>query len=303
MHQQKRPLSIIIGLSVAFLWSTSWVLIKYGLKDMPALPFAGIRNSIATLCLLPFLFLQKRRTDRPLSSRLWLRLVALGLLLYAGTQGALFLALTYLPAITVNLIWSFTTIVVALLGLFLLHEQQTILQWVGIAISIVGALLYFYPVVVQSNQLIGVGISAIGLLTNAGAAILGRSINRSKEMSPIVVTTISMAIGSALLLPIGIWLQGFPVISSTGWLIIIWLAVVNTATAFTLWNYVLRVLSATEASMINNTIAVWMPILAVLFLNETLNFRQIAALMLVGVGTLVVQIKRISHKKHVEVID
>jgi drug/metabolite transporter (DMT)-like permease len=298
---KRRSISIAIGLSVAFLWSTSWVLIKYGLKDIPALTFAGLRYSIATLCLLPFLFLQIRSSAHFSLKHLWPRLVALGFLLYAGTQGAMFLALSYLPAITVNLIWSFSTIVVALLGIILLHEKQTILQWAGIAISITGALLFFYPAGLQSYSIIGLVISVIGLLANAGAAIIGRSLNRSNEISPIVVTTISMAIGSAVLLPIGISLQGFPQISQSGWLTIIWLAVVNTAVAFTLWNYILRTLSAAESSMINNTMTIWIPVLAILFLNETLNYREIIALVLVGIGVLVVQIKKFPQRKRVAI--
>ena len=43
------------ALFVTFLWSTSWVLIKIGLQDIPALTFAGLRYGLAFLCLLPFL--------------------------------------------------------------------------------------------------------------------------------------------------------------------------------------------------------------------------------------------------------
>ncbi len=43
------------ALLVTFLWSTSWVLIKLGLRaSLPALTFAGLRYSLAFLCLVPF---------------------------------------------------------------------------------------------------------------------------------------------------------------------------------------------------------------------------------------------------------
>jgi drug/metabolite transporter (DMT)-like permease len=51
-------------------------------------------------------------------------LVVLGFLLYTATQGAMFLALAYLPAATVNLLWSFSTVAVALLGLLWLTEYS-----------------------------------------------------------------------------------------------------------------------------------------------------------------------------------
>lgn len=49
-------IAILQALFVTFLWSTSWVLIKFGLVDIPALTFAGLRYGLAWLCLLPFAF-------------------------------------------------------------------------------------------------------------------------------------------------------------------------------------------------------------------------------------------------------
>jgi hypothetical protein len=48
--------SILQALFATFLWSTSWVLIKTGLQEIPALTFAGLRYFIAFLLLLPLLF-------------------------------------------------------------------------------------------------------------------------------------------------------------------------------------------------------------------------------------------------------
>jgi drug/metabolite transporter (DMT)-like permease len=46
--------AVLQGLLVAFLWSTSWVFIKFGLSNIPSLTFAGLRYMLAFLCLLPF---------------------------------------------------------------------------------------------------------------------------------------------------------------------------------------------------------------------------------------------------------
>src|SRR5512136_3366758 len=103
----KRPpshlVAVLQALFVTFLWSTSWVLIKIGLKDIPALTFAGLRYSLAFLCLLPFLLRPASLAAmRGLSGRAWGRLVVLGLIFYAVTQGAQFLGLFYLRPATVN---------------------------------------------------------------------------------------------------------------------------------------------------------------------------------------------------------
>ena len=74
-----------------------------------------------------------------------------------------------------------------------------------------------------------------------------------------------MAVGAAVLLGIGIGTQGPPTLSLQGWGIVLWLAVVNTALTFTLWNHTLRSLSATESSVINNTMLIQIAVLAWLF--------------------------------------
>ncbi|MCZ7670641.1 MAG: DMT family transporter [Chloroflexi bacterium] len=60
--------------------------------------------------------------------------------------------------------------------------------------------------------------------------------------------------------------------------------------AFTLWNHTLRTLSAMESTVINNTMTVQIAILAVLFLGETLNGRELLGLAAVVSGTLLVQV-------------
>jgi drug/metabolite transporter (DMT)-like permease len=74
--------------------------------------------------------------------------------------------------------------------------------------------------------------------------------------------------------------------------LIAWLAVVNTAFAFTLWNHTLRTLSAVESSVINSLMMPQIAILAYLFLGEMLNVREILGLALVGLGVVVVQLRK-----------
>jgi drug/metabolite transporter (DMT)-like permease len=90
----------------------------------------------------------------------------------------------------------------------------------------------------------------------------------------------------------GIAVQGLPELSLQSVLIIGWLAVVNTAFAFTLWNHTQRTLPAIESSIINNTMLIQIAILAWIFLGEALDRREIAGLILAGAGTLIVQTRR-----------
>jgi drug/metabolite transporter (DMT)-like permease len=285
--------AVLQALLVTFLWSTSWVLIKIGLEDIPALTFAGLRYTLAFLCLLPFILSPARLASlRSLSGRKWARLVVLGLLFYAVTQGAQFLGLAYLPAVTVSLLLNFTTVIVALLGIFLLAERPTALQWGGVSLNLIGIVMYFYPVILPTTQIFGLIVVVIGVLANSASSILGRDINREGDIHPSIVTIVSMGVGAIVLLAAGLLTQGLPRLSPINWAMIGWLALVNTAFAFTLWNHTLRTLSAMESSIINSTMLVQIAVLAWLFLGEGLTWQQAMGMVLAGLGALVVQLRR-----------
>ena len=145
--------AVLQALFVTFLWSTSWVLIKIGLEEIPALPFAGLRYTLAFVCLLPFAARSGQLGSlRRLPAGTWIRLLLLGLLFYSVTQGSQFLSLNYLPAVTVSLLLSFTTILVALIGFFALRERPTTMQWTGSGLYLAGVLVYFYPLVLPQGE-------------------------------------------------------------------------------------------------------------------------------------------------------
>jgi len=291
-------IAVLQALFVTFLWSTSWVLIKIGLAEIPALNFAGLRYTLAFLALFPFL-LRPSNLDsiRQLSKRDWLQLAGLGLLFYTVTQGAQFLGLDFLPAVTVSLLLNFTAVIITLMGVVFLAEVPNLRQWFGVILAALGGLLYFYPVALPAAQIIGVAIVIAGVLANSGSAVLGRSINRSGRIQPLTVTMVSMGIGSILLLISGLFVQGLPQLSLTSWAIIVWLAVVNTALAFTLWNHTLRSLSAMESSVINNTMLIQIAVLAWIFLGERLSGQEIAGLAVAALGTLLVQLRSAGVKR------
>jgi len=285
--------AVLQALLVTFLWSTSWVLIKIGLADIPAITFAGLRYSLAFLCLLPFALRPAHlKPLRSLSRGAWARLVALGLLFYAVTQGAQFLGLAYLPSVTVSLLLNFTTVAVALMGIPLLAERPTVLQWSGVVLNVAGVVTYFYPVAIPAHQAVGLAVVAIGVLANAGSSILGRRVNRAGDVPPLTVTVVSMGIGAVVLFVTGVLAQGLPRLNPAHWAIVGWLAVVNTAFAFTLWNHTLRTLSAMESTIINSTMLVQIAVLAWLFLGEQLTWQEGIGMALAGLGALIVQIRR-----------
>jgi drug/metabolite transporter (DMT)-like permease len=285
--------AVLQAVFVTVLWSTSWVLIKFGLEEIPAMTFAGLRYGLAFLILAPLLARSSLRTRvKSLSRRQRWQLVALGLIMYTATQGAQFLALDLLPAQTTSLVLSFSPILVAFLSAVFLAERPLPAQFLGVGVFVIGAGTYLYPAALPASQVLGLAVALVGLVANAGAAVLGRFVNRSAGLPAAVVTIVSMGVGALGLLGVGLSTQGLPELSSTSWLIVVWLATVNTALAFTLWNASLQRLTALESSLINNTMLIQIAVLAWVFLGEGLNARQVAGIVVAASGVLVVQLTR-----------
>jgi drug/metabolite transporter (DMT)-like permease len=191
---------------------------------------------------------------------------------------------------------SFTAIIVALMGIVLLKERPTPMQWGGTGLYLLGVLVYFVPLSLPTHQIIGLIVAAVGVLANSISSVLGRHLNRAAVLEPTTITVVSMGVGAIVLLVTGGVVQGLPRLTLTNWLIILWLAVVNSALAFTLWNRTLRTLSAMESSIINNTMLFQIALLAWIFLGERPTGREMTGMMLAVIGTLIVQMRSVKER-------
>jgi drug/metabolite transporter (DMT)-like permease len=160
-----------------------------------------------------------------------------------------------------------------------------------VVLFIIGIVTYFFPVALSENQELGIIVMTIGVIANSSSAVLGRNINREAKINPVVVTIVSMGIGSILILVTGIATQGLPSISIQNFLFLLWLAVINTALAFTIWNFTLRTLSAMESSIINGTMLIQIAVLAWIFLGEAITLQEMIGMLIAAGGAFLVQFK------------
>ncbi len=277
------------ALVVTFLWATSSVLIKVGFEAIAPLTFAGLRYTIAGGVLLGVLLASPQRSRLlALPPRSWALLTSLGVVTYAVTQGAQFVGLSLLPAATLSLFLSLTPLLVLVVDRLFLGDVGDHRQAYGVVVALGGVALYLLPGAGPTNA-VGLTIGLVALSANAAATLLGRLANRGGALSALVVTGPSMVVGGALLLLVGVVLEPAPTVTLRSVLIILWLALVNGAFAFTLWNAVLRYLSATQASTINNTVLAQVALLAWIFLGEKPTGTEWIAIGLTMLGAWLVQ--------------
>jgi drug/metabolite transporter (DMT)-like permease len=130
----------------------------------------------------------------------------------------------------------------------------------------------------------------VGLAANVSGSLLGRHANRAASTSPLVVTAVSMSAGALVLVVAGLIVDGPPDVTVRAGLIIGWLAVVNTALAFTLWNVSLRRLSALESAGVNNTMLIQIALLAWVVLGEFPGVIGLAGIATVSLGVFFTQV-------------
>lgn len=281
---------VAAALLVTLLWSSSWVLIKFGLDSLPPLTFAGLRYTAAAAILAAVLAASptSRRCAAALPGRTWARIVVLGIVLYGVTQAAQFVGLDLMPAATLSLLLSFTPVLVAVTSRGALAEHTHGLQWVGLGCALLGAIAYLGTGLAGAS-VVGLLVGLLGLVANASSSVLGRAVNRDGLVPALVVTAPSMAVGGVLTLATGVVVEPTPALTAGSIALLAWLAVVNTAFAFTLWNETLRHLTATTSATINNTMLIQIAILGAVFLNEPLTPLQWLGIALAATGALLVQ--------------
>lgn len=283
--------AIGIALLVTVLWSSSWVLIRWGLEDEALRPitFAALRYGLAALVLAGWVLGRRshRRQLARLDRSLVTQVVVLGVVFYTLTQGAQFVAIGSQPVATTSLVLSLTPLLVAGLANRSLAETPSRRQLSGAVLVAAGAWLYFAGDLGATT--VGMAAALVALGANVAGALLGRHVNRPAEVSPVVITALSMGVGAVILVAVGLSVEGLPTVSVRAGLIIAWLAVINTALAFTWWNLSLRRLSAIESTGINNTMLIQIAVLAWIFLDERPGLLGLGGILLVSLGVLLTQ--------------
>ncbi len=295
--------AVLLAVFVTFLWSTSWVLIKFGLRNnLPPLSFAGLRYFMAFVCLIPVVLVnpRERAVLQNLSRADWGTLTLFGVVMITLAQGMQYISLDYLPAVTVSLLLNLSPIAVGFMSQIWYKEHPTFIQWIGVLVSVAGTLIYFLPVNIPQAKFIGLLAVLAGLLSNAYGTLLGRQTNQQSHLSPLIITFVSMGIGSVLMLAAGWAMEGIGRPSPIEWGYIAWLAIVNTAFAFTLWYHTQRTLTAVESSLISSLMLPQIAILAFIFLGEAISLKEIIGLILVALGVGVIQLRKNNEASNTE---
>ncbi len=283
----RRTVAIAECLLVTLIWASSFILVKKALLHLGPLTIAGLRYWGGALLLFP-LFLHNHKAAPSLSRAAWIQLSLIGVSAYTVGNGALFWSLQYLPATTVSLLMSLLPVLILVLGALWLKEIPSLGQMLGVLISVGGSVLFFSQRP-QADEWRGFFIIVIAMAGFTLFAVLGRALARDTALDTLSRTTIPLAIGGGLLLLIAFFIEGCPTFTLTGGAIVGWLALVNTALAYLLYNHALQTLPALEMNMLLNLAPLGTALLAWLLLAEQLQGLQIVGMITMLGGVILVQ--------------
>jgi drug/metabolite transporter (DMT)-like permease len=289
INKKRRRLALLEALFVTIIWSSTFVIVKLGLESLGPLTIAGLRYLIGSLVLLPFLFLKRSKTG-PISKNLWLRLVLIGISSYTIGNGALFWGLKFIPATTGSFLMGLIPLLVLFGGAIFLKEIPTRLQILGVILSLCGSGLFFSSGL-KPGEPRGVIILLIGLLGFMSFSLLGRGIARDKELDTLRLTTLPLLIGGGVSLVLAFVIEGWPVFTWQGALVVSWLAIINTAFGYMLYNHSLKDLTALEMNMVMNLSPLFTALMGWIILSENLTLVQIVGMLIMVCGVLLVQMR------------
>ncbi len=283
-----------VGLAIAasLLWATAIILVKLGLEDIPRLTFASMRYMVGALTLLIWRTVTTRSPVPQVPSSIWRWLLALGVLLYAIVPAAQFISLDLVDAVTFNFVFQAgIPLVTALLAGAVLKEPTSRFQWLGVVLVVFGIYL-FYRVVPTGDEAVGLllaGVAAVGI---SGANLLQRKVMKGQQITALDATLVPMTLGSVGLFGVAMIVEPFPTLGGEQVALILVLGVVNTALAFTLWHHAMRTLNALHAGVIASGQVIEVPILALLFLGESLAADRGLGSLVVLAGILIVHFSK-----------
>jgi drug/metabolite transporter (DMT)-like permease len=284
-----RTVVLLLALGATVIWSCSLIVIKLFLQHVGPFQFIAVRNVIAGPILLAFTFAVDRRPfPFRMGARNWGKLVLLGVSNFVIFSGLMFMGLQRLHPLTVSFVLNFAPLVVLALSAVWLRELPSRFQLAGLVVAMLGAYLFFPPSM-SSGEASGIILTIMSLLAASVATVITREFAVANELGTLRLTSISIGVSSCVLF-LYLLLWGFPSLTLQDIAIIAALGLVSIAFASCVWNYTLKTLTAFESSLLGNVGPVETALLAWLILGDTVNFGQVAGMLLCIGGILVVQI-------------
>ena len=276
--------------ALGLIWGGTFMVISVALQGYGPVTVATARTTLGALALVALV----QVLDRPwpkMTRRMVAHLVPIGVLSSALPFFLLSWGQQYVTSAYAGLNMAALPLIVLPLAHFFADEPLTLRKSLGFGVGFGGAAILIGAGIFESDGATMeplARLACLGAVTSyACSSILTR---RCPPIDTIVLSALGLVIGSAMLLPAMLVVEGVPgwVPGWPGWAIL-FLGLVPTGLAALLRVSVIRSAGATFMTLVNYQVPVWSMIFGVWVLSEALPLRFFAALALILTGLAISQ--------------
>ena len=269
--------------TTAAIWGFAFVAQSVGMESLGPHSFNAVRFLLATLSLLPLLYLFKSNKAQE-KKKLWVGGMAAGSCLFLGFTCQQ-IGLQYTTAGNAGFITSMYIVFVPILGLLLGHKTEKH-TWVGVALALVG----LYSLTVGPNLAINKGdaIELLGTLFWTGHVLLIGYLSRYVSALPLAIVQFFVA---TLLATVTAFALESPTIEGIkmAWWPLVYAGVASSGIAFTLQTLGQKNVSPSVSALILSSEAVFAVLGGWLFMEETLSTRALVGCGFIMTGMIISQ--------------
>lgn len=266
---------------VCFFWGTTWIASRQGVKYMPALQLAAIRQILGGVCYLIFYSLKGARWPR---GREWRTILILSLLNFVLSNGLSTWGVKFIPAGLAAIIGAIFPLWLVVIGMVVEKTKPGRLALTGLAIGFAGICVIFYEHLSElfnPDFLFGILISVFATWTWAVGTLYTKK--QAASFNPYFSLGLQMSVsgialyGTMSLTGNAVALAAIPWQS---WAAIGYLTVFSSIVSFVAYLYALQHLPTAQVSLY----AYINPIIAIVF--SALLFGEPLTVFIVA-GTLI----------------
>ncbi|WP_321463095.1 EamA family transporter [uncultured Vibrio sp.] len=205
----------------------------------------------------------------------WARMAILGFLNIGFFFYCLFFAATFLPGGMAALVMAIQPVLVMGLSYVLLNNALSLKQGVASMLGMSGiALLVLNNQAELSTN--GILIGLLGTVSMASGVVMTKRWGRPKGMTLLSFTGWQLLFGGLMLLPVALWMEGFPAhLSLKNYFGYGYLTIVGAMIAYSLWFRGIEKLPTTTVSFLGFLSSVSAVILGYVILDQSLTWLQL----------------------------
>ncbi len=295
----------ILALVIAnILWGGASPFFKWSLTNIEPFTLAFLRFAIAALMFFPFVrkeILKIKLEDIP-------NIILFGFFGITINITFFFFGLKLSPAINSALIATIQPFILLVMGWIFLKENVQKIEVFGTFVSFVGVIVItLYPIItdgiMEKSTISGNILFIISALGAVAAAFWGKKLFKKYEPAPI--TFWSFVVGAASFLPVFVWEAidnplWITKLQTPGFFGIIYGAIFSSLIAYSLYDWSLSKIEASETGIFTYLIPITSIIIAVPFFGEKITFPYITGAVLVMLGILLTERRLPYHPLHKE---